>query len=132
MYVQLKYFQTNLKFNLFLLRDEVAEDPQQSHGSEEDALHQPLELEVTVLRVGGQVEIDSFVHLTPPPAVSGQYYVSSWERGDNLTRLQSNVTSAALSSDLVLRLTTQTQSINSFIFNVENNCKVDRRGNEIF
>ena len=64
MYVQLKYFQTNLKFNLFLLRDEVAEDPQQSHGSEEDALHPPLELEVPVLRVAGQVEIDGFVHLT--------------------------------------------------------------------
>ena len=60
-YFQLKYFFH--KFLIPLLRDEVADDPRQSHCSEKDALHQPLELEISVLWAGGQVEIDGLVHL---------------------------------------------------------------------
>ena len=60
----IEIFPEKSEIHLFFLRDEVAKDPRKSDGSEEDALHPPLELEVPVFRVAGQVEIDGFVHLT--------------------------------------------------------------------
>ena len=45
------------------LRDEVSNNSRQSHGRQEDALHPPLEQDVLLLVVVGQIEKYRLVHL---------------------------------------------------------------------